>query len=75
MSKEKKMVFEVELFNRVIAAAKIKSLYKVASIVDKKPSQIYEWTEGKKIPKTSTTLEIAEKLGVVVEFPQIHKLL
>ena len=74
MSGEKKVIFEVELFNKVIAAAQIKSLYKVAALVDKKPSQLYEWTEGKKIPKTSTTLEIAKKLGVVVEFPQIHKI-
>lgn len=72
--KEKLKIFEVRLLNEVIAAADVKTLYEVATISLKNPSQIYDWTVGKKIPKTSTTLDIAKKLGVVVEFPKIHKI-
>lgn len=67
-------LFEVRLFNAVIAASEIKSLYRVAAIIEKKPSQMYDWSEGKKIPKISTTLSIAEKLGVLIEFPKIEKI-
>lgn len=67
-------IFEVRLFNEVIAAADIKTLFQVAAITSKSPSQLYDWTVGKKIPKTSTTLKIAKKLGVVVEFPKVHKI-
>lgn len=66
--------FEVKLFNEVIQASQIKTLLQVATITSKNVSQLYDWSAGKKKPKISTTLEIAKKLGVEIEFPIISKI-
>lgn len=71
---KKKDSFEVRMFNEVILASKVETMYKAAAIVNKKPSQLYEWSSGTKTPKISTTISIAKKLGVNIEFPKIKKI-